>query len=673
MKVVCESCQAKYQVPDERVFGKKLKIRCKRCGATVLIRGDLVGADTSQELHAVPVAPGVGDSGLGLPGLPILDNAAPDQVGQEWHASLDGDTQGPFSLEELRDWLASTPGGWDAHVWREGFSDWIEARACAELAPPPDSLPRLSPDDDVPTQTFHSQLEAGDAGQLLADISSAAQNQRRSSVAGYPAISNATSNGLRTRTSTGFANPLSESSPEVPSAGARRDSAFFSTPTPSSGSVSTSTSPSASASGGVAAVAGSTGFASGEGSGLIDIRALASLARQSQAQITNTGIPAVRDSNVNGTAATPAVESGYSFGTDESARQSTTGVPSAFARVESVPPVGHGHTSNAALPLAILGGCALVAAAVLAAVLFTRASKGVDSAAVDGANASSITNEVVAAADTATSPKPAEAQVVGGGAPASPAPPEAAASSAVKPASTVVTASGASGAAVSPAPAASVGVPAEKSNREEAVASVKKRAPRRSVPKANKEDKAQAAEADADEAEAASRAAVVAPPAPPEPGAGDEASSAEAEGDALASAKHASKSASSHRGAAQSLLDDAEAVATSEKLDSPKSAPAAVAPAAAGDDGLPEAPSSDETAAAMRSVESGVRACGNGDVSGGTAEVALTVSGATGRVSNATVSGLPPEVGSCIARAVRGARFPHFTRPSYSTKYSYNF
>ncbi|HTU60513.1 MAG TPA: zinc-ribbon domain-containing protein, partial [Polyangiales bacterium] len=57
MKVVCDSCQAKYQVPDERVAGKKLKIRCKRCGATVLIRGDLlsagdsaVGGDLSQTL-----------------------------------------------------------------------------------------------------------------------------------------------------------------------------------------------------------------------------------------------------------------------------------------------------------------------------------------------------------------------------------------------------------------------------------------------------------------------------------------------------------------------------------------------------------------------------------------------------------------------------------------------
>ena len=48
MKVVCESCQAKYQVPDERVAGKKLKIRCKRCGATVLIRGDLIEDGAAQ-------------------------------------------------------------------------------------------------------------------------------------------------------------------------------------------------------------------------------------------------------------------------------------------------------------------------------------------------------------------------------------------------------------------------------------------------------------------------------------------------------------------------------------------------------------------------------------------------------------------------------------------------
>ena len=40
MKVVCEGCQAKYRLPDDRVSGRKLKIRCRKCGGTMVIDSD---------------------------------------------------------------------------------------------------------------------------------------------------------------------------------------------------------------------------------------------------------------------------------------------------------------------------------------------------------------------------------------------------------------------------------------------------------------------------------------------------------------------------------------------------------------------------------------------------------------------------------------------------------
>ena len=40
MKFSCGECQAKYQIPDERVAGRKLKIRCRKCGAAISLRGD---------------------------------------------------------------------------------------------------------------------------------------------------------------------------------------------------------------------------------------------------------------------------------------------------------------------------------------------------------------------------------------------------------------------------------------------------------------------------------------------------------------------------------------------------------------------------------------------------------------------------------------------------------
>ena len=38
MKVVCESCQTRYAIADEKVRGKTFKIKCKKCGAFMVVR-----------------------------------------------------------------------------------------------------------------------------------------------------------------------------------------------------------------------------------------------------------------------------------------------------------------------------------------------------------------------------------------------------------------------------------------------------------------------------------------------------------------------------------------------------------------------------------------------------------------------------------------------------------
>jgi len=73
----------------------------------------------------------------------------------------------------------------------------------------------------------------------------------------------------------------------------------------------------------------------------------------------------------------------------------------------------------------------------------------------------------------------------------------------------------------------------------------------------------------------------------------------------------------------------------------------------------------------MGSVQAAVTACGGGEH--GTATVAIAVAGTTGRVSNATVGGqfAGTPVGSCIARAVRGATFSRFQRPTFTINYPF--
>jgi hypothetical protein len=149
-----------------------------------------------------------------------------------------------------------------------------------------------------------------------------------------------------------------------------------------------------------------------------------------------------------------------------------------------------------------------------------------------------------------------------------------------------------------------------------------------------------------------------------------------ADADPLLAAKPAAKPAAS----ANRSIDDLLNVAATDKPAATGSAPAPTAAAAAttsaasaeGDD-LPDTPSRDETLAAMRGVESAVRACTATETVTGTAEVAINVAGATGRVTSATVTGITGTVGSCIARAVRNARFPRFNKQTFTIKYPYRF
>jgi hypothetical protein len=73
--------------------------------------------------------------------------------------------------------------------------------------------------------------------------------------------------------------------------------------------------------------------------------------------------------------------------------------------------------------------------------------------------------------------------------------------------------------------------------------------------------------------------------------------------------------------------------------------------------------------AAMRKVQPQVSACFHG--TSGVATADITIVGRTGRVTTAQVSGQTGAVGSCIARAVRGATFPTFKAESLSIRYPF--
>ncbi len=112
MKIVCDSCGAKYSIADEKVAGKIFKIRCKKCSAVLEVRGDQTGAH------------------------PFGGGASPQDPGGEpiWYIVVDGEQQGPLRPIELSQLFAKGSVGLDSYVWIEGFDDWKAAGDVPELA-----------------------------------------------------------------------------------------------------------------------------------------------------------------------------------------------------------------------------------------------------------------------------------------------------------------------------------------------------------------------------------------------------------------------------------------------------------------------------------------------------------------------------------------------------------
>jgi predicted Zn finger-like uncharacterized protein len=123
MKISCQSCHSKYNVADDKVQGKIVKIRCRKCGSTIVVNATAGMASNGSAPAPLPTAPSTasmaGDSfGLG-PAIPTKAGVA-----GEWHVSVTDTDQRTMSLEELVTAYNAGEVTQDAFIWTEGMEDW---------------------------------------------------------------------------------------------------------------------------------------------------------------------------------------------------------------------------------------------------------------------------------------------------------------------------------------------------------------------------------------------------------------------------------------------------------------------------------------------------------------------------------------------------------------------
>jgi predicted Zn finger-like uncharacterized protein len=106
MKIICDSCGTKYSISDDKVRGKVFKIRCKKCSHIVVVRGN-------ESAEATASAPAV-EGG--------------------WHIVVDGEQVGPIAESDVRARIERGEVRADTYIWKEGFADWLKLSAVPEFA-----------------------------------------------------------------------------------------------------------------------------------------------------------------------------------------------------------------------------------------------------------------------------------------------------------------------------------------------------------------------------------------------------------------------------------------------------------------------------------------------------------------------------------------------------------
>jgi predicted Zn finger-like uncharacterized protein len=269
MKIVCDACQAKYSISDDKVQGKVFKIRCKKCSNIIVVRGTAGAA----EAPAPEPAPAqekdtrVYDYGYDANQAPAADDAV-------WHVVINQDQVGPMTAQEVQQRFAAGEIDGETYAWREGFADWMplaQVDAFAELVASGTTTAAATGGGGAAAvaSMFGGGEELGtvrsDPGDLFAAASaSAAQHEddgndlfgskpasaSASASAAASAAANAKLRGERNENSVLFSlNNLAQLASDRPA------------PAPAAAAT---------------APGHATGAAGGEGSGLIDIRSMAS-------------------------------------------------------------------------------------------------------------------------------------------------------------------------------------------------------------------------------------------------------------------------------------------------------------------------------------------------------------------------------------------------------------
>ena len=136
MKVSCPSCDAKYNIADDKVKGKKVKVRCKTCGSQILVDGtaiqDSTGTGSAQRIDTSP-------------GTAASSSTPAPATSDAWTVNFSDTDERTLTTAEIVDMAVQGRLGSEVFVWKDGMGDWSLVANVPELASAIDAAKKKAP------------------------------------------------------------------------------------------------------------------------------------------------------------------------------------------------------------------------------------------------------------------------------------------------------------------------------------------------------------------------------------------------------------------------------------------------------------------------------------------------------------------------------------------------
>ena len=117
MKTRCDHCQARYDIPYERVIGKVLRVRCKRCQDVMVVVGPTLAFAEGDARP--PTLTGIAAFSGEAPRGRLREDDAP-----LWWAGISGKPHGPYTKDEVLSLIDRGDVHARSRLWRAPWACW---------------------------------------------------------------------------------------------------------------------------------------------------------------------------------------------------------------------------------------------------------------------------------------------------------------------------------------------------------------------------------------------------------------------------------------------------------------------------------------------------------------------------------------------------------------------